>query len=211
MNKRKVMDVTGFDAWAAEYESSVKASEQKNEYPFAGYTTLLHEMQREISYHKGKRIFDIGVGTGAISVPLYERGYDVTGLDFSEEMLRFASARMPEATFILHDLQQGLPDLGGKTFDIIVMAYVIHHFDYEAQYRLLRSLIPLLSPTGAIIIGDVAFSDRDKLQAAREKDNDIWDDAEYYPVWQDYVSSLGDLAMSFASISYCAGIITIRR
>lgn len=211
MSERKVMDVAGFDAWAAEYEPSVKANEQRNEYPCAGYTKLMHEMQRAIFKQKGKHVLDIGVGTGIMSVPLYERGHSVTGLDFSHEMLRFARARMPEATFILHDFRRGLPDFTGQVFDVIVMAYFIHHFAFETQYALLRSLLPHLRSAGVILIGDVAFADRAKLQAARERYEDIWDGAEYYPVWQDDRLAFKDLSLSFATISHCAGIITIRR
>ncbi len=39
-----------------------------------------------------KRIADCACGTGALSIPLAKRGYDVTGLDASEEMLQIAAA-----------------------------------------------------------------------------------------------------------------------
>jgi len=37
-----------------------------------------------------KTILDVGAGTGAFSIPLAERGFDVTHLDISDEMLQCA-------------------------------------------------------------------------------------------------------------------------
>ena len=37
------------------------------------------------------RVTDCACGTGAVSIPLAKRGYKVTGLDASEEMLRIAA------------------------------------------------------------------------------------------------------------------------
>jgi ubiquinone/menaquinone biosynthesis C-methylase UbiE len=35
----------------------------------------------------GKRVLDVGTGPGTLALILAEMGHDVTGLDFSEEML----------------------------------------------------------------------------------------------------------------------------
>lgn len=48
------------------------------------------------------RILDLCCGTGQLAHILTERGYRVTGLDGSEEMLRFARENAPEVEFI-HD------------------------------------------------------------------------------------------------------------
>jgi len=39
---------------------------------------------------EGKKVLDLGCGTGNITIPLCERGYDLTGIDLSEEMLSIA-------------------------------------------------------------------------------------------------------------------------
>jgi SAM-dependent methyltransferase len=52
---------------------------------------------------KNARILDLCCGTGQKTQILSERGYRVTGLDGSEEMLRFARENAPAVKFILED------------------------------------------------------------------------------------------------------------
>ncbi|MFC1988665.1 class I SAM-dependent methyltransferase [Chloroflexota bacterium] len=56
-------------------------------------------------------ILDLCCGTGQLDQLLTNRGYQVTGLDGSEEMLRFARENAPAAEFILADARSfRLPD-----------------------------------------------------------------------------------------------------
>jgi SAM-dependent methyltransferase len=49
------------------------------------------------------KILDLCCGTGQLARILIEKGYSVTGIDGSEEMLRFARENAPAAEFILDD------------------------------------------------------------------------------------------------------------
>ena len=40
------------------------------------------------------KLLELGIGTGRIAIPLTERGYQVTGVDISEEMLDFLENRL---------------------------------------------------------------------------------------------------------------------
>lgn len=48
---------------------------------------------------------DLACGTGALTAELRGRGLDVTGLDFSADMLAVARQRLPEVTFVQADLR----------------------------------------------------------------------------------------------------------
>ena len=56
---------------------------------------------------KIERVADCACGTGALSIPLAKRGYKVTGLDASEEMLRIAAADCPKAEVSDIELNRG--------------------------------------------------------------------------------------------------------
>lgn len=48
------------------------------------------------SYHNGKRLLDLGCGTGELAIRLAEKGFDVTGVDLSEQMLTIAQMKAEE-------------------------------------------------------------------------------------------------------------------
>jgi len=51
----------------------------------------------------GAHVLDLCCGTGQLARALTDRGYQVTGLDGSEEMIRFARENAPEADFVVDD------------------------------------------------------------------------------------------------------------
>lgn len=59
---------------------------------------------------KVRRVLDIGCGTGAITVELAKRGYELTGADISSDMLAVAERRSREAdagaSFIMQDMRE---------------------------------------------------------------------------------------------------------
>lgn len=52
---------------------------------------------------KGSHILDLCCGTGHLAQQLLQQGYKITGIDGSEQMLRFAHENAPEAKLILDD------------------------------------------------------------------------------------------------------------
>ncbi|HBB30692.1 MAG TPA: class I SAM-dependent methyltransferase [Cyanobacteria bacterium UBA8803] len=58
---------------------------------------VLHHLPKDAS------ILDLCCGTGQLVQQLLSRGYQVTGLDTSEEMLHYAHQNAPDAKFILED------------------------------------------------------------------------------------------------------------
>jgi len=64
----------------------------------------------------GRRVLDVGCGTGKSFLPLIERGYSVTGADVSPQMLREAARKAPAVALHLLDMRE-LPALG--RFDLV--------------------------------------------------------------------------------------------
>jgi len=70
----------------------------------------------------GRRILDLGCGTGGHAVPLAQRGYEVVGVDRSPDMLRRAEERSTTARFELGDVAS--VDLS-ETFDVVLMMFAV--------------------------------------------------------------------------------------
>jgi 2-polyprenyl-3-methyl-5-hydroxy-6-metoxy-1,4-benzoquinol methylase len=65
-------------------------------------------------------VLDAGCGTGRVAVELARRGIEVVGVDADGSMIATARRRAPELEWIEHDL--AALDLGGRSFDVVVMA-----------------------------------------------------------------------------------------
>ena len=112
-----MLNSKGFDEWAAGYDASVRHSHDAGEYPFAGYDAVLSLIEARVNSRPGADVLDLGFGTGMLTARLYAAGHPVAGVDFSQNMLDAARAKMPCAELYLYDFTRGLPPaLEGRTF-----------------------------------------------------------------------------------------------
>ena len=101
---------------------------------------------------RGQSVLDLGCGPGLYAEELLARGaHEITGLDASPTMIELARRRNPEhASFRVHDLEQPLPWLADESFDLVVMALVIHHLDNRVA--VLREIHRVLRPPGRVVV-----------------------------------------------------------
>ena len=200
----------GFDTWANEYDKSVSISDNEDTYPFAGYKDVQENIFQTIMKTPKATVLDIGFGTGTLTTRLYEQGCTIYGQDFSAEMIKLASEKMPLAHLYQGDFTQGLAEsLKCQKYDYIVATYSLHHLTDEQKIIFIQQLLDLLNENGKIIIGDVAFKSRDELDICREKEGNKWDSDEIYFVADELKKVFPKL--SFVSCSYCSGILTFVR
>lgn len=98
----------------------------------------------------GARILDLCCGTGYTAGELSKRGFSVTGLDASEEMLAFARRRAPDASFIQADARSFtmMPIYQGvlSTFDSLN-----HMMTMEGLLLVFRNVHRALRPGGLFL------------------------------------------------------------
>ncbi|MFE8696758.1 class I SAM-dependent DNA methyltransferase [Cytobacillus sp. FJAT-53684] len=69
---------------------------------------------------QGKRLLDIACGTGELSIKFAKKGYHVTGVDLSEDMLMVAHSKAADNGMDIQFYQQNMAELEGLgQFDII--------------------------------------------------------------------------------------------
>jgi putative AdoMet-dependent methyltransferase len=199
--------------WAGGYDESVDIADENDEYPFAGYKVLMNSVYNAVMERCPVKVLDIGVGTGTLAFKLYESGNEITGIDFSSEMLNHAREKMPNAQFIEYDFTNGLPcELNDKKFDFIISTYALHHLTDGAKIDFIKTLLTHIDSAGAIIIGDVSFRDRESFDRCRISSADEWDDDEFYSIFTELHDKLSAFcAMTYHQVSHCSGILEIRQ
>lgn len=203
-----MLDNKGFDLWADGYDESVGLSDEDNTYPFAGYKDVLNAIYKEVLELGCKTVLDIGFGTGTLTRPLYEKGLEIYGQDFSEEMIKITQKKIPEAILFSGDFTKGLVgSLKENKYDVIIATYSLHHLTDEEKITFITSLLSLLNPGGKILIGDVAFKNRVDLELCKEKAKSYWDDEEFYFVYDELKEHFNTL--SFTKYSFCAGVLSL--
>jgi demethylmenaquinone methyltransferase/2-methoxy-6-polyprenyl-1,4-benzoquinol methylase len=110
---------------------------------------------KEARPQAGESALDLCCGTGDIALGLARKGAEVTGLDFSEEMLKIARERqtkegskLPRMQFVSGDAQK-LP-FGDATFDIVTISYGLRNLtSWETG---LREMQRVSKPGGRLVI-----------------------------------------------------------
>ncbi|MCF6464918.1 class I SAM-dependent methyltransferase [Clostridium sp. Cult2] len=200
----------GFDLWADGYDKSVELSEENDEYPFAGYKDVLNTIYNIVHKKEKARILDIGFGTGILTKKLYDDGYEIYGIDFSQKMIEIAKEKMPLANLIKYDFSKGLPkEIKDNSFDYIISTYAMHHLKDEEKNGFIEKLENYLNKDGKIIIGDIAFRSRELLEKCKINYNEYWDDEEVYFVIEELKEALFDKNINFIEVSHCSGVIKI--
>jgi SAM-dependent methyltransferase len=94
----------------------------------------------------GARILELGSGVGRMTHPLRERGFRVTAVDESAEMLE----RVRGARTICGPIEDLRLD---ETFDVVLLAsFLVHAGDAEARRGLLRTCARHVAADGCVLI-----------------------------------------------------------
>jgi len=111
---------------------------------------------------RGRRVLDVGCGTGFFTAYYLGRGAALTGIDIAPTSIATLSARHPGATFILGDVTE-VPLEG--TWDLVNAFDVLYHITDDARWeRALAHLAAAVAPGGLLLLTDT-FAERAGLAA----------------------------------------------
>jgi len=109
---------------------------------------LLRVLEDLNQLNGSKKLFDLGCGNGAVARKLIEAGYQVTGVDPSQEGIRQA-AGIPGARLEVGSSEDDLRERYG-TFPLVVSLEVVEHVFAPRTFA--RRAFDLLEPGGTAII-----------------------------------------------------------
>jgi cyclopropane fatty-acyl-phospholipid synthase-like methyltransferase len=99
----------------------------------------------------GAKVLDVGCGSGIpVCKYLDNKGFTVTGLDFSKKQIELAKGNVPNSSFFQRDMQ----DLKEKEFrvDAIICLYALNHIPREKHLETLRKFRSYLPLSGQLYI-----------------------------------------------------------
>lgn len=119
-----------------------------NQHEQSSYGVSQFERAVEFTSGGGKSL-DVGCGAGGRFVRiLQDRGFSVTGLDVSQEMVKLASSNHPEHKFIHQDICSWET---AEKFDFIVAWDSIFHLPFVMQKPVISKLCQILAKGGVLI------------------------------------------------------------
>jgi SAM-dependent methyltransferase len=98
----------------------------------------------------GTRALDFGCGTGRSTRFLRKLGFDVTGVDVSEDMLRIARGTDPDGDYRLVP-GDNFDQLDVGAFDLVLSAFTFDNIPGLVKARIFGDLGKLLTPKGVIV------------------------------------------------------------
>ena len=201
-------DDRNFDLWSDGYGASIHLLEDNDEYPVAGYARLLNEVYQKVRSSDARKILDAGFGTGILTRKLYKDGYEIYGVDASEQMVAAGKESMPNATLKMADYSMGLPlSLMHTEYDMIISTYALHHLDHYEKVSLINDMLRQLKDGGEIIIGDLAFECRREMKQFRKENKENWLYEDMYMLHEECSKDFPNA--KWTKISKCAGIVEI--
>jgi len=107
----------------------------------------------------GSMALDVATGTGDLALALQRRGAEVTGLDFSQEMLTLAREKGPGITWQAGNALE-LPFADGE-FDAATVGFGARNFDDLG--RGLREMARVVRPGGRVVVLEITTPQRPPL------------------------------------------------
>jgi len=132
-----------YDTWAWLYNETMGPEYSKGQ---------LQLLERVLLFNipANSKIFDLCCGTGQLIQPLLDRGFQVTGLDGSETMLKYAQKNAPDAEFWLDDARHfSKPAQFEAAFS--TSASLNHIMSLEELTKVFRNVYDVLKPGGIFL------------------------------------------------------------
>ena len=156
-----------------------------SEVPYDKWINLFISKKEQYNIN-GSKVLDVACGTGEFSVRLAQKGYTVTGIDLSDEMLAIAKAKADQYGVTIPFYQQNMIELDtGNQYDSIVifcdsLNYLHSETDVQSTFqRVYEQLQP-----GGLFMFDVHSVFKMEHVFAGQTFADVQDEVSY--IWNSF-------------------------
>jgi SAM-dependent methyltransferase len=117
-------------------------------------TPIVSFLLRLTTANAGRRVLELGVGTGRVAIPLATAGFRVIGVDVSPRMLEICRRKSLTADVQLVEGDMTQVIFGDETFDVILIVFnsLYHLVSARDQVACMRAIAGYLTPGGIAII-----------------------------------------------------------
>lgn len=141
----------------------------------AEYITFIDDFKNNLD---GNIVLEIGCGAGKITNYLTEHGYDVTGIDFSENILKLARKKFPNSKFVCADICEYETN---RKFDGIITKDMLFHLPDADIRKVLHKVKNWLKIGGKFcIIMDIPKNEGEHIFTEELNEN--------YKIYYNYMS-----------------------
>jgi ubiquinone/menaquinone biosynthesis C-methylase UbiE len=145
--KYRELQASGFEGWGAERLPARMLGWQ---------ATVDRLIQSGIFPEPGSKLLELGCGAGDSLLPFAERGFEVTGVDFSETAIRWAREKFAGRRLPARFLERDVVDLEGLVageFEAVIDGACLHCVvDETSRQRSLREALRVLRPGGFFLV-----------------------------------------------------------
>lgn len=185
-----------YDVLAPIYDAFQNQAETDQWYALA--LEKIHQYARESGDGDAGRLLvcDLGCGTGEMCLRLAKEGYDVIGVDVSEDMLDIARDKCDKAGYKVLFLRQDITnlDLFGTVDVFVCMTDTINHItDRPSLLRMVRSFNNFLNPEGLFVFDALSL---EHLRDTLGDNQFIVEENDYYIVWDNTYRSRNKTSVS---------------
>ena len=145
---------------------------------------------------KPELVLDLACGTGSLTVELAKRGYDMIGIDMSEEMLSVAyekASEYPDVRFLCQDMTEF--ELYGTVDAIVCTLDAVNYItDKRDLKRLFKIVHNYLNP-GGLFIFDI--NTVYKLKTVLGNNTFVYDENGVFYTWENYFNPKNNISEQF--------------
>lgn len=157
MNRNGEDEVWDFDEEADSYDDLVASDDPVYE----KYDDVLNAVVDVTAVCPGKRVLDLGAGTGNLTMRCLQRKASlVAGIDPSEKMLQRAREKAggdPRVEFLRVDRPFRSIPYPDDYFDAVISTYAYHHVPHRLRRETVVEMMRVLKPGGVWALGDLIF------------------------------------------------------